>query len=66
MCTCTGVTTIDTADNYGGSELLVGQHLRLNPEAAFRTQVSSNNSNTSSSAVAATKFAIGAAAALKA
>jgi hypothetical protein len=34
-----GVTTIDTADNYGGSELLVGQHLRLNPQAAFSTQV---------------------------
>lgn len=34
-----GITTIDTADNYGGSELLVGQHLRLNPEAAFNTQV---------------------------
>lgn len=36
---CTGITTIDTADNYGGSELLMGQHLRLNPQAAFSTQV---------------------------
>mgnify|MGYP001807350775 CR=1 FL=1 len=36
---CAGITTVDTADNYGGSELMVGQHLRLNPEAAFSTQV---------------------------
>ncbi|KXZ50070.1 hypothetical protein GPECTOR_18g49 [Gonium pectorale] len=34
-----GVTTIDTADNYGPSEALIGQYLRLHPWQAASTTV---------------------------
>lgn len=35
-----GMFTVDTADIYGPSEAIIGQHLRLNPAAAVRTKVS--------------------------
>lgn len=34
-----GVFALDTADIYGPSEAIIGQHLRLNPGAAQRTKV---------------------------
>lgn len=34
-----GINTLDTADNYGPSEALIGQYLRLNPWEATTTNV---------------------------
>eukprot|EP00879_Flechtneria_rotunda_P028661 GHRR01030867.1.p1 GENE.GHRR01030867.1~~GHRR01030867.1.p1 ORF type:complete len:268 (+),score=101.36 GHRR01030867.1:3-806(+) len=33
-----GMFTFDTADNYGPSEAVIGQHMRLNPATAYRTK----------------------------
>lgn len=39
LCSLPGVFTLDTADIYGPSEALIGQHLRLNTAAAHNTRV---------------------------